>query len=227
MDSDKEFKIKITTAADMSGLKQVSDALEDISDAAQPDLTLAGENSPPSAPPGLNGTSAGNKTPGGEFPAAAAGLPPALRSLADAARLLLAAVETLNGQLPKSTAPTPDRPENAPSSGSGAAVPSVSADPTTGGASVRASRASDEPDASGPGGDPLPFGTNVRTDQSTLLNSLANLLQSTSGSMRDLLGLVRQGQQDQAALRNEIETLKRSVANLSTSRSNPGLPTPP
>ena len=231
MDSDKELKIKITTAADTSGLKQISDALKDVSDSAQKDLSLTGEDTPSRDLPGGNRASGDAPEPGGESSHAAA-LQPALNSLADAARRLFIAAGAVNDQLLGLNTQTSGA-RNSPASDKNVlshelAPPGQSAEETN----PASASAADSTPRTGPGladraADSLQLGKKINSEQSALLNSLASLLQLTLGSTRDMLDLIRKSRQDQAALQNEIAQMKRSIANLATARGNPGNPTPP
>lgn len=225
MDSDKELKIKITTAADTSGLKQISDALKDVSDAAQKDLPFTGDAASAREFPGGNEAGDIAREPRGEFPAVA--LQPALNSLADAAKLLFLAANAVNEQL-SGLNPQPSAMDN--SLAFDKAVPASALGWPGQPAEETSPAAASTPPPSGLANyaaESLQLGRKINSEQSALLNSLASLLQLTLGSTRDMLDLVRQGRQDHAALQNEIGQLKRSVANLASARGNPGNPTPP
>lgn len=229
-DFDKELKIKITTAADTSGLKQISDALKDVSDSAQKDLSFSGEDAPTGDFPGINRASDDAPEPGGEFSHAAA-LQPALNSLADAARLLFLAAGAVNEQLSGLNA----QPSAARDSSGSAknvrtnalAAPGEPAEETGPAATFAATSAPQPSGLADQAADSLQLGKKISGEQSAALNSLASLLQLTLGSTRDMLDLIRNNRQDLVALQNEIAQLKRSVANLASARGNPGNPTPP
>jgi hypothetical protein len=230
-DSDKELRIKITTAADASGLKQTLDALKEVSDAAKNGAPGDGENAPPDFPRSRAGDArAAGADPAGEI-ASESTLRLALNPVAAVARLLSAAAGAVNDQLSGLQAelaaararsggardarshdadpPTPPAEEISPGRGGNSAAPT-----------------SPPPDPAAGGGDIPQLAQRTNAGQTALLSSLAGLLQFNLGSTRELLGLIRAGQQDQARVRNEIAELRRSLANLQTSRQS-GQPIPP
>lgn len=227
-DADKELKIRITTAADTSGLKQTAEALKEVSDAAKKSHFLHAENAPGAGP---TPPDAGDAPIAGANPPLAPSrvdnaLASVLGSIAEAARLLLIAAGALDARAsdlrlsPGAPQPTlaPADTFAAPASSAGTGAEGKSAPPDV-----------EAPDSAstGPASASLQLARNISGDQSSLLNSLTSLLQLNRDSLGDTLDLVRRGLQDQAALRDEIAALKRSVAQLAAGRANPGMPTPP
>ncbi len=230
-DADKELKIRITTAADISGLKQTTEALKEVSDAAKKSPFLHAEDAPGAGPlPAIAGDSpiAAGDQPPPALPRVENVLLPALSSIAEAARLLLIAAGALDGQLSQlSSPPEAARPVTAAGAFNPSAADSHSAD--AGDEDARAAASDDSPGFSpaNPVSDSLQLGRQLSGDQAALLNSLAALLQVSRDSLRETLALVRDGLRDQAALREEVGGLRRAVAQLGAGRANAGVPTPP